>query len=55
MFSDDEWLTGRTAHFEMGLMLHMLVLAVIDEPLAWHKVGGGVQSEWVGYFLDVGR
>ena len=55
LFSDDEWLTGRTARFEVGLMLHMFVLAVIDAPLAWHKVGGGVQSEWVGYFLDVGR
>ena len=36
-------------------MLHMFILAVLDSPLAWHKVGGGVQSDWVGYFLDVGR
>ena len=55
LYADDEWLTGRTTHFERGLMLHMFVLAVLNAPMAWHKVGGGIQSEWVGYFLDVGR
>ena len=55
LYSDDEWLVGRTANFEFGLMLHMLVLAVLNAPLAWHKVGGGIQSDWVGYYLDVGR
>ena len=23
--------------------------------MAWHKLGGGIQSVWVGYALDVGR
>ena len=55
LYSDDEWLTGRTERYEIGLMLHMFILALLNAPLAWHKVGGGIQSDWVGYFLDVGR
>ena len=35
--------------------MHMFILAVINAPLAWHKVGGGIKSDWVGYYLDVGR
>ena len=36
-------------------MLHMFILVVIDASLAWHKAGGGIQSDWVGYYFDVGR
>ena len=55
LYSDDEWLVGRTDRYEVGLLLHLLVLDIIGAPIAWHKVGGGVQSDWVGYYLDVGR
>ena len=36
LYSDDEWLIGRTDRFEIGLMLHMFILAVINAPFAWH-------------------
>ena len=55
LYSDDGWITGRTAHFERGVLLHLLILCVLGTPLAWHKLGGGVQQEWIGYLLDVGR
>ena len=51
----DLGLVGREARFERGILLHLLVLVLIGTPLAWHKLGGGIQSEWVGYALDVGR
>ena len=38
--ADDEWLVGRTACYEMGLMLHIFLLVVIKAPEEWHKAGG---------------
>ena len=32
----------------------MFYPAVIDAPLSWHKMTGGIESERVGYLLDVG-
>ena len=55
LYSDDGWLVGRTERLEIGLMLHLLILVTLGAPMAWHKLGGGIQSEWVGYALDVGR
>ena len=55
LYSDDGWLIGRTERYEIGLILHLFILVLIGTPLAWHKLCGGVESEWVGYALDVGR
>ena len=55
LHSDDGWLVGRTEHYEIGLMLHLLILVTIGAPMAWHKLGGEIQSELVGYAVDVGR
>ena len=55
LYSDDGWLIGRTERYEVGLILHLFILVLIGTPLAWHKLCGGVESEWVGYALDVGR
>ena len=33
----------------------LLVLILVKAPLAWHKVKGGIESDWIGYALDVGR
>ena len=35
--------------------MHLLVFIVLGTPLSWHKIHGGVQSHWIGYFFDVGR
>ena len=35
--------------------MHLLVVIIVATPLSWHKVHAGVQSDWIGYFLDVGR
>ena len=54
-FADDGWVTGRAAKYEGGLLLHLLVPDVVRTPMAWRKLQGGVQLEWIGYLLDVGR
>ena len=55
LYSDDGWLAGRTERYEISLILHLFILVLLGTPLAWHKLCGGVQSEWVGYALDAGR
>ena len=55
LYSDDGWLTGRGTHYEFPLVLFMFILSVLNAPLSWHKLAGGVESEGVGYLLDVGR
>ena len=45
LYSDDGWLVGRGANFEIGLLLHMFILMTVGTPLAWHKVGGD-RSRW---------
>ena len=55
LYSDDGKLTGRTDRPERGLLLFLLTLVLIDLPLSWPKVRGGLEFEWIGYFLDIGR
>ena len=55
LYSDDGWLIGRGEHYEFNLLLHFFVLMIVGTPLAWHKVGGGLEVDWIGYYLDVGR
>ena len=55
LYSDDGWIVGRTEKFELGLLLFMFLLAVINAPLCWNKMSGGLETDWVGYYLDVQR
>ena len=55
LYSDDGWIVGRGKDYEVGLMLNLFVLMMIGAPLAWHKVGGGIEIDWIGYYLDIGR
>ena len=55
LYTNDEWLVGRSKRYEVVLIPHVFVLMVIKAPVAWHKVCVGIQSDSVGYYLDVGR
>ena len=55
LYSDDGWLVGRGRAFEYALMLHLFFMMLVGTPLAWRKLNSGIQSEWVGYALDVNR
>ena len=45
LYSDDGWIVGRTAQVELGLLLFMFFLAVINAPLSWHKKLGGLETD----------
>ena len=53
--SDDSWATAHGERADRDLLLHLLVLGVLGTPLAWHKLKGGAELEWIGYALDVAR
>jgi hypothetical protein len=55
IYSDDGVLISGEEWKERSLILHIFVLVVLGVPLAWHKVRGGVEAEWIGYWLDLGR
>ena len=55
LYSDDGKLTGRMDYPGRGLLLSLLALIVIDLPLAWKKHRAGLEAEWIGYFLDLGK
>ena len=55
LYSDDSWTSAGGDGAERDLMLHLLVLVVLGTPLAWHKLKGGIDLEWIGYALDMGR
>ena len=55
LYSDDGKLTGRTQYPENGLLTLFLTIVIARLPLSWHKVRGGQQAEWIGYWVDVGR
>ena len=42
-------------HCETGLLIHFFVLMPVGTPLAWHKGGGSLGVDWIGYNLEVGR
>ena len=33
----------------------MLFLVVINAPLSWNSMSVGLETDWVGYYLDVRR
>ena len=55
LYSDDGWFVGRSKRFENDILLALFVLILVKAPLACHKVKGGIESDWIGYALDVGR
>ena len=55
LYSDDGKLTGRTERYERGLLLHLFILVILNLPISWHKAKGGLEVEWIGYWVDAGR
>ena len=55
LYSDDGKVIGRTERYERGVLLYFFVMMVVGTPISWRKVRGGEASEWIGYWVDVGR
>ena len=55
LYADDGLVTGRGSWFDRALLLHLFILKVLGTPIQWAQVRGGVQFDWIGYWLDLGR
>ena len=55
LYADDGDTTGIGPKKFQSLCLGFMVLEVLGFPIAYHKVTGGVNYEWVGYWMDVSR
>ena len=55
LYADDGMVTAGGSYFEHPLLFHLFLLQVLGTPLKWSKVRGGVELEWVGYWLDYSR
>ena len=51
LYADDGNLSAR-GNFHMPLLLAMSIWIIFDYPIKWEKVKGGLQLDWIGYWLD---
>lgn len=54
LFADDGWLTAYGEFFWRRILFWFFCLDLLEVPISWKKVRGGVEVHWIGYQLDVG-
>ena len=55
LYADDGWLHARSSYAHSALLLQLLLYVILGVPIAWHKVRGGIERDFVGYWVDVAR
>ncbi|MEE3098260.1 MAG: hypothetical protein VX463_00690, partial [Pseudomonadota bacterium] len=55
LYSDDECMTGRGQTALEPLLAGLLCMEVLGVPVAWEKVQGGVELDYIGFWLVVAR
>ena len=55
LYADDGKGTAGGDRLEHPLLFHLFLLEVLGTPIKWRKVHGGIEVEWVGYWLDYRR
>ena len=55
LYADDGMASGRGARYDRAILFHLFVLEVLGTPFKWQKVRGGIQVDWIGYWVDIGR
>ena len=55
LYADDGKSTAGGERLEHPLLFHLFLLEVLGTPIKWKKVHGGIEVEWVGYWLDYRR
>ena len=53
LFADDGWLVSYGEFFWRRVLFWFFCLDLIEVPISWKKVRGGVVVHWIGYQLDV--
>eukprot|EP00971_Amphidinium_carterae_P166072 3291681-Amphidinium_carterae.1 len=51
LFADDGLLAAGE-QFEKKLLFQFLLMELLEMPVSWHKVRGGMQVPWIGYEID---
>ncbi len=54
LFADDGWLTGVGAQYWRKMLFWLFVMELVEFPVSWKKVRGGVEVQWIGYQINVG-
>ena len=53
LFADDGWMVATGGFFWRKLLFWLFILDLLEVPLSWKKVRGGVKVQWIGYQIDV--
>ena len=53
LFADDGWLTSYGEFFWRRILFWFFCMDLVEVPISWKKVRGGVEVGWIGYQLDV--
>jgi hypothetical protein len=53
LFADDGWMVATGGFFWRKLLFWLFILDLLEIPLSWKKVRGGVKVQWIGYQIDV--
>jgi hypothetical protein len=55
VFADDAKITGVGSDFDIQILVMLAILLMLKVPIKWEKAAGGLEFEWVGYWLDLRR
>jgi hypothetical protein len=55
LYADDLRWSARGKQKFRHLLAALFIWSMMGSPFSWGKARGGIQVEWVGYFLDYGR
>ena len=55
LFADDLLILGKTALLDQAFPLALFTVVIFGGPIKWAKCRGGLEFQWIGYWLDVAR
>ena len=55
LFADDGWLTSVGWQYWRKPLFWLFVMELLEFPVSWKKVRGGVEVQWIGYQINVGN
>eukprot|EP00438_Fugacium_kawagutii_P024076 Skav212939 [mRNA] locus=scaffold374:464240:467185:- [translate_table: standard] len=55
LFADDGWLSALGSGFWRRMLFWVFCLDLLEIPLSWKKVRGGLVVQWIGYQIDVDK
>ena len=53
LFADDGWIASVGKDFWKKALFWLFCMELLEFPISWKKVRGGLVVQWIGYQLDV--